>query len=341
MTDQNTIPTVIEKNIKWSQIYNVINGAPRDTPISTSTSNINIGAYVGQLWSDNTFVPSKNISIKDHFAGKSIPGGYGDIKIKPYIQEETDRNFLIDYAPVNYVYDYSYFNFVVTGTELINSGITKRTGIKAVTFQLKNWTDRFPGANNQRLSVAEVSNMEAQVGWPENSNIDIYVDGRDVNQGATPKDVIVKLGGSFRPSQPDFDTFAGKSGITVEMDPVSRNEYTYYKITFDTVFTWSGEPGTHLLFKWYNGDGSYTFSGGGDILAIQGEDSTGATALIFADGNNLLFSETTRYPLNHRIHSRPNITLETTEPGADDGGGGGGGGGGIKPPEIPGEFDRR
>ena len=55
-------------DVKWSDIYTVIN----KTPHNGSTS-INIGTYVGNVWSDGTAVPSKDISIGTHFRGKSMP----------------------------------------------------------------------------------------------------------------------------------------------------------------------------------------------------------------------------------------------------------------------------
>ena len=297
--------------IKFSDIYNVVNASTHN-----GSTSIDISDYIGQIWSDNTFVPSKDISIDKHFRGKSMPTGDTEVKIKPYVQEEDDRYLLIDYAPVNATYDYSWFNFIITNTELIDSGIKTRTGIQSITFQLKNWGSRFPGTNNQILYIAEISD-ERQPNplqpWAEAR--DIYIDGRDVNGGISPVNTIVKMF-NFKPNDTEFDTGAGEKGITLEIDPVSMNTYTYYKITFSKVFTWSGKPGTHLLFKWYNGDGSYTYSGIGDLLGIQGEDPTGASALIFADEDRLTgINQITEYPVSHRIHSRPNITLGTTAAG--------------------------
>ena len=138
--------------VKWSDIYNAVTGT-----IHNGSASINISDYIGQVWSDNTFVPSKDISIDTHFRGKSMPIVDTDVKIKPYVQEKDDRYLLIDYAPANAVYDYSWFNFIITNTELIESGITSRTGIKSITFQLKNWGSYFPGTNSQILYIAEIS----------------------------------------------------------------------------------------------------------------------------------------------------------------------------------------
>lgn len=309
--------------VKWSDIYNTITGT-----IHNGSTSIKISDYIGQIWSDNTFVPSKDISIDKHFRGKSMPTVDTEVKIKPYVQKKEDTDLLIDYAPVNAVYDYSWFNFIITNTELIESGIKTRTGIQSITFQLSNWQSRFPGTNNQTLYIAEIFDGKQPnplIPWAEaaEEREDIYIDGRDVNGGKPPVNITVKNKFIFKPNDPEGDSGAGKEGITEETDPVSGNTYIYYKITFSTVFTWSGNPGTHLLFKWYNGDGSFTYSGIGDLLGIQGETPTGASALIFADDNRLTKEQkedfiaglgNTGYPVNHRIHSRPNITLGTTEP---------------------------
>jgi len=56
--------------IKFSDIYNVVNGS-----IHNGSTSINISDYIGQVWSDNTSVPGGDISIETHFRGKSMPSG--------------------------------------------------------------------------------------------------------------------------------------------------------------------------------------------------------------------------------------------------------------------------
>ncbi len=64
--------------VKWSDIYNAVTGK-----IHNGSTSINISDYIGQNWSDNTFVPSKDISIDKHFRGKSMPKGEDPIKEPP------------------------------------------------------------------------------------------------------------------------------------------------------------------------------------------------------------------------------------------------------------------
>jgi hypothetical protein len=63
--------TIPSANIKWGDIHNVVN----NTVHNGISPSINIGSYIGQVWSDNTSVPNKNISIGTHFRGKSMPSG--------------------------------------------------------------------------------------------------------------------------------------------------------------------------------------------------------------------------------------------------------------------------
>ena len=62
--------TIPSGAVKWSDIYSVVNGT-----LHNGSTSVSIGQFVGQQWSDNTFVPSNNISIGSHFRGKSMPSG--------------------------------------------------------------------------------------------------------------------------------------------------------------------------------------------------------------------------------------------------------------------------
>lgn len=63
--------TIPSANIKWGDIYNVVN----NTVHNGISPSINIGSYIGQVWRDNTSVPNNNISIGTHFRNKSMPSG--------------------------------------------------------------------------------------------------------------------------------------------------------------------------------------------------------------------------------------------------------------------------
>ena len=62
--------TIPSGAVKWSDIYSVVNGT-----LHNGSTAVSISQFVGQQWSDNTFVPSKDISIGTHFRGKSMPSG--------------------------------------------------------------------------------------------------------------------------------------------------------------------------------------------------------------------------------------------------------------------------
>tara|TARA_B110001450_G_C17653754_1_gene494349 strand:- start:279 stop:1139 length:861 start_codon:yes stop_codon:yes gene_type:complete len=84
------IPFVSEGNIKFSQIYNVINGISRDTSVSTGT-NASMSSFAGVTWSDGTIVPATAFftgtplskDVQNHFAGKKLAEEEKEIIIAP------------------------------------------------------------------------------------------------------------------------------------------------------------------------------------------------------------------------------------------------------------------
>lgn len=98
--------------IKWSDIYNVVNGRALGTVVSPGTG-VDISDFAGQTWAPPGLqVPAattgSNISIKTYFSGNSLPGGGGDYPgdakpVEPFstvaMDEETHRcNFKVEYT---------------------------------------------------------------------------------------------------------------------------------------------------------------------------------------------------------------------------------------------------
>ena len=93
--------TIPSGAVKWSDIYSVVNGT-----LHNGSTSVSISQFIGQQWSDNTFVPTKDISIGTHFRGKSMPSGVppgypldsveiGKGEIIPMNSENHRKNFYI------------------------------------------------------------------------------------------------------------------------------------------------------------------------------------------------------------------------------------------------------
>ena len=148
--------------VKWSDIYNAVTGT-----IHNGSTSIKISDYIGQIWSDNTFVPSKDISIDKHFRGKSMPAGELEIEMPP---GGVANNLLETYWPFYGLYNYGQSAFYYSSSLLSLTKLKTNDQITAIEFEIFAPENAEPGNSgylyprNQEIWIGQ-ANPDNNIFW--------------------------------------------------------------------------------------------------------------------------------------------------------------------------------